>query len=52
MDRTAELTNAVVHALRAPSVHNTQPWRWRIGADAVELHWSSRRTAPVRSSSR
>jgi nitroreductase len=32
------LSRAVEHALRAPSVHNTQPWRWRIGDDVVELH--------------
>jgi hypothetical protein len=38
MSRTADLTDAVEHALRAPSVHNTQPWRWRIRPDAVELH--------------
>jgi nitroreductase len=38
MTRTADLTAAVEHALRAPSVHNTQPWQWRIGHDAVELH--------------
>src|SRR5689334_15718765 len=38
MDRTAELIIAVERALRAPSVHNTQPWRWRITDDAVELH--------------
>ena len=38
MDRSAELAIAVEHALRGPSVHNTQPWRWRIGADAVHLH--------------
>ena len=38
MSRTADLTAAVEHALRAPSVHNTQPWRWRIRSDAVELH--------------
>ena len=29
MSRTAGLTATVEHALRAPSVHNTQPWRWR-----------------------
>ncbi|MCO1656337.1 Acg family FMN-binding oxidoreductase [Pseudonocardia humida] len=29
---------AVELALRAPSVHNTQPWRWRIGPDEVQLH--------------
>jgi hypothetical protein len=38
MDRTAELIIAVERALRAPSVHNTQPWRWRIADDAVQLH--------------
>ena len=49
MDRTAELIIAVERALRAPSVHNTQPWRWRVDDDAVQLYadWSrtsSRRT--------
>lgn len=24
-------------ACRAPSIHNTQPWSWRVGAGAVEL---------------
>lgn len=38
MSRNADLTAAVEHALRAPSVHNTQPWHWRIRRDAVELH--------------
>ena len=33
-----ELVTAVEHALRAPSVHNTQPWQWRVGFDSVELH--------------
>ncbi|GEL19607.1 Acg family FMN-binding oxidoreductase [Pseudonocardia asaccharolytica] len=32
------LARAVEHALRAPSVHNTQPWRWRIRGDAVWLY--------------
>ena len=29
-------------ACRAPSVHNTQPWAWRIGPDRIELYadWS------------
>jgi hypothetical protein len=35
---TPLLLAAVERALRAPSVHNTQPWRWRVTADAVELH--------------
>ena len=38
MYQTADLNVAVEHALRAPSVHNTQPWHWRIRPDAVELH--------------
>jgi hypothetical protein len=38
MNRTAELTIAVERALRAPSVHNTQPSHWRIEDDAVQLH--------------
>lgn len=33
-----QLVDAVEDALRAPSVHNTQPWRWRIGYDRIELH--------------
>ena len=32
------LRHAVELALRAPSLHNTQPWRWRIGGDDVELY--------------
>jgi hypothetical protein len=36
MSPTPQLAEAVEHALRAPSVHNTQPWRWRIdNADGV-----------------
>lgn len=34
-------------ACRAPSVHNTQPWRWRIQGDTIEL-WADRdRQLPV-----
>ena len=29
--------SALELAARAPSVHNTQPWRWRIGDSSVEL---------------
>ncbi|OMC44446.1 nitroreductase family protein [Mycobacterium sp. IS-1264] len=25
-------------ATRAPSIHNTQPWRWRVGAASVDLY--------------
>ncbi|WP_418001621.1 Acg family FMN-binding oxidoreductase [Mycobacterium sp. PDNC021] len=29
---------AMALATRAPSVHNTQPWRWRIGAHSMHLY--------------
>ncbi|GAA4692654.1 NAD(P)H nitroreductase [Pseudonocardia yuanmonensis] len=32
------LERALRLALRAPSVHNTQPWRWRLRPREVELH--------------
>lgn len=25
-------------ATRAPSVHNTQPWRWRVGSQSLHLY--------------
>ena len=28
----------IATAARAPSVHNTQPWRFRVGEHAIELH--------------
>jgi nitroreductase len=31
------LRAAVALATRAPSVHNTQPWRWSIGANSIHL---------------
>ncbi|MEV1292022.1 NAD(P)H nitroreductase [Pseudonocardia sp. NPDC049635] len=38
--------HAVATALEAPSVHNAQPWRWRIGPDRVELHADPDRRLP------
>ncbi|MUL47127.1 NAD(P)H nitroreductase [Mycobacterium sp. CBMA293] len=32
---------AMALATRAPSVHNTQPWRWRIGTESVHLYAES-----------
>lgn len=37
MATTTNLIASVEDALRAPSVHNTQPWRWRIRSDAIDL---------------
>jgi hypothetical protein len=31
------LTEAAVFAGQAPSIHNTQPWLWRLGDDVVDL---------------
>ncbi|BCB77440.1 NAD(P)H nitroreductase [Phytohabitans flavus] len=38
-ERTARaaLAEAAVAARHAPSVHNTQPWRWRVEPDALDL---------------
>jgi nitroreductase len=38
---------AVEHALRAPSVHNTQPWRWQIHSETVALHADWNRHLPA-----
>jgi nitroreductase len=34
----AEWTDAVRFAVRAPSIHNTQPWRWVLEAGELRLH--------------
>lgn len=36
-DLVATLAGAARQALRAPSVFNSQPWRWRVSADTLEL---------------
>lgn len=33
----------ITTAARAPSVHNTQPWRFRVGPSAIELYCDPRR---------
>ncbi|MBW0089904.1 NAD(P)H nitroreductase [Pseudonocardia sp. KRD-184] len=40
------LARAVERALRAPSVHNTQPWRWRLRDGEIELHADRTRQLP------
>ncbi len=47
MRSSASLTEAVEHAVRAPSVHNTQPWQWRIGRDRVDLFADTARHLPA-----
>lgn len=34
-------------ACRAPSVHNTQPWRWHVAGDRIELYADRRRQLVV-----
>lgn len=45
---TPDDTAAVLEAAgRAPSVYNTQPWAFRVTADAIELHTDPTRRLPV-----
>ena len=46
---TQLLMHRIIHlARRAPSVHNTQPWRWRIRTDDVIQLWADRqRQLPI-----
>lgn len=39
--------SALALATRAPSVHNSQPWRWRVGRRTIHLHPDLRRWLPV-----
>ncbi|MEU4744555.1 nitroreductase [Actinosynnema sp. NPDC023658] len=34
----AEVADVIATAALAPSVHNTQPWRFRLASDRIELH--------------
>jgi hypothetical protein len=38
---------AIALANRAPSVHNSQPWRWRIGPSSVHLFADPERALPA-----
>ncbi|WP_433754570.1 Acg family FMN-binding oxidoreductase [Nocardia sp. CA-135398] len=37
---------ALALAVRAPSVHNVQPWRWRIGSRSIHLYLDPERALP------
>jgi nitroreductase len=43
----ATVRTAIALACRAPSVHNTQPWRWRFGRNSVHLYADMRRWLPA-----
>ncbi|HXV93015.1 MAG TPA: NAD(P)H nitroreductase [Pseudonocardia sp.] len=34
-------------AVRAPSLHNSQPWHWRVGGRTVQLHLDTARRLPA-----
>jgi nitroreductase len=38
---------ALALAVRAPSIHNIQPWRWRIGDRSIHLYLDPTRTLPA-----
>ncbi|MCW2639114.1 MAG: nitroreductase [Dactylosporangium sp.] len=44
---TDALRMAAEASLRAPSIFNTQPWRWHFGADFLELYADPDRQLPV-----
>jgi len=46
LDR-ATLLAAIALANRAPSVHNSQPWRWRIGDSSIHLFADPERALPA-----
>ena len=46
-EATRQLEAAARASLLAPSVFNTQPWRWRIAGDAMELYADSDRHLPT-----
>ncbi|MGY2002678.1 hypothetical protein [Blastococcus sp. SYSU DS1024] len=46
LDRTT-VRAAVALANRAPSVHNSQPWRWRIGTSSIHLFADPDRALPI-----
>lgn len=46
LDPTTART-AIATANRAPSVHNSQPWRWRIGSSSIDLFADATRALPA-----
>ncbi len=46
LDRTTARA-AIALANRAPSVHNSQPWRWRVGRSSIHLFADRERALPA-----
>ncbi|MEV0454962.1 Acg family FMN-binding oxidoreductase [Catellatospora methionotrophica] len=46
-DVNQALADAAALAGYAPSIHNTQPWRWRLSADTLDLHLECSRLLAV-----
>ena len=44
---TDALAEAAALARYAPSIHNSQPWRWRVGAEVLDLYLVPERRLPV-----
>ncbi|WP_430332576.1 Acg family FMN-binding oxidoreductase [Rhodococcus sp. ACT016] len=42
-----EIRAAVATACGAPSLHNSQPWRWRMAGECLHLHVDTARAVPV-----
>jgi nitroreductase len=43
----ATIHTALSLATRAPSIHNSQPWRWRVGDESIHLYADPGRHLPV-----
>jgi nitroreductase len=45
---TEDLRTAVEAAIRAPSLHNSQPWRFRLRDGGIEVSADRERTLSIR----